>query len=415
MPYLKHLRILLFCAAALLFTQSFCLGQTLSDTETDSLYHLIQTAPGDSIRGRALNKLAFHYLFVDVDKAVDLVEQGLQEAEAHQLHFGKAELLNTKATYFDISGNKDSAELLFNESLAISKAHGYKKTEVLTVNGLGLFHWKTGNFDRALAHFFQALEINEAHFPEDRESRANYLSNIGLIYQSLKQHNKAIDYHSRALEIREKLQLTNGQAISYANLGVCHQNLEQYDDAETYFIQAIKKAEEAQNGRMYYSLFGNLGNIYNLTDRDEAAITAYKKSLDKPESVGSNPNGELSAYSNLTSIYNKINQPKTALVYAEKGLKLLETHPQLYAFSGSLHYAFAESNYMIGNIDAGSKSMLVYRNVLDSTFSEQNANALAEMEEKYESARKDKELLEQRQVIQEKEFNLRNRTLWLIS
>lgn len=412
---MNKLRIVIVFFILIFSSCAFCFGQTLPDKEVDSLHKLIKTTKNDSTRGRAYNKLAFHYIFTETDTSIMLLEKGMKEADKYDLQFGKAELLNTKATYFDLAGKKDSAEILFNQSLAISRKHSYRNNEVMTLNSLGLFYWKTGNFDKALAYFFQALEINEEHFPQHEDSRANYLSNIGLINQELKQYHKAIDYHTQSLEIRDKLKLTNGQAISYANLGVCYQNLEQYDKSEEFFIKAIEKAEEVQNWWMYYALHDNLGNTYNLTERNEEAIAAYKKLLDKPESIGSNPKGTLSAYINLASIYNKLNKPKVAIEYAEKGLKLLEEYPQLYLFSGGLHYAYAESNYMLGYKDKGSKSMLEFRQVLDSTFSEKNAKAKAEMEAKYESAQKDKAILEQQHTIQQKELDMRKRTIWLIS
>lgn len=394
---------------------NFCFGQTISDKEIDSLNNLIETSFNDSIRGRAYNKLAFHYIFTDVNRAVPLLEKGLEDAYKYNLQFGKTELLNTKATYFDIIGQKDSAEVNFNKSLAISRKYKYRTSEVMTLNSLGLFHWKMGGLDKALSYFFQALQINEEYFPQHEDSRSDYLSNIGLIYQELKQYDKAIEYHTQSLRIRNQLQLTNGEAISYANLGVCHQNLKNYDKSEALFIKAIEKAEQAQNWWMYYSLYDNLGNIYNLTDRNEEAILTYKKSLNRPEDIMRSPKSDLSVLLNLASIYNKLKQPGIAIEYAENGLKLLETYPQLYFFSGGLHYAYAESNYMLGNIEKGSESMLKYSTVLDSVFSEQNAQALVEIKEKYESVKKDKMLLQQHDTIQQKELDIRKQTIWLIS
>lgn len=389
-------------------------AQTLPAAEVDSLTRLVNITADDSIRGRALNKLAFHYTFNDMEKALPLLDQGLQEADRHGLLFGKAELLNTKAIYFDVRGEKDSALHHFNQSLAISRKHGFRSTEVMSLNGMGLFQWKSGLFEEALENFFAALEMNETHFPDRKESRANYLSNIGLIYQELRQFDKAIGYHEQALAIRRELGLINGQAISFANLGACYRHLEQFSVAEQYYVQAIEKTETAQNWRMYYSLHDNLANIYNLTGRTDEAIAAYKKSLDRPPQVGENPKSDLSAYINLASLYNKLKQPRTAMEHAARGFGILEQHPQLYNFSEGLHYAFAESHYMLGNIDEGSRHMQHYRALCDTLFSQENARSLAEMEKKYETVRKDNTILQQQQTIQQKELEIQKRTLWSV-
>ncbi len=389
-------------------------GQTLSAGELDSLSHLVRVTPDDSVRGRALNKLAFHYIFNDMNKALPLMEQGIKEADFHRLLFGKAELLNTKAIYFDIVGEKDSALHYFNQSLAISQKHGFRNIRVMSLNGMGLFKWKSGRFDEALSDFFEALEMNETYFPDQKESRANYLSNIGLIYQELRQFDKAIDYHNKSLSIRIELGLINGQSISFANLGACYRHLEQYGAAEQYYLQAIDKAKTAQNWRMYYSLHDNLANIFNLTGRADQAIGAYKKSLGRPSQVGANPKSDLSAYINLASLHNKLNQPRQAMEYAGLGFAILEKQPQLYNFSEGLHYALAESHYMLGNIAEGSKNMQAYRALLDTLFSEKNALSLAEMEKKYESVKKDNTILQQQQTIRQNVLLIQKRTFWAV-
>jgi signal transduction histidine kinase/Tfp pilus assembly protein PilF len=404
----------IFTAFTGLYGSRQAAGQTLSAGELDSLSHLVRVTPDDSLRGRALNKLAFHYLFNDINKALPLLEQGIMEADVHRLLFGKAELLNTKAIYFDIVGEKDSALHYFNQSLSISQKHGFRNIRVMSLNGMGLFKWKSGRFDEALSDFFEALEMNEAYFPDQKESRANYLSNIGLIYQELRQFDKAIDYHNKSLSIRLELGLINGQSISFANLGACYRHLEQYGTAEQYYLQAIEKSETAQNWRMYYSLHDNLANIYNLTGRTDQAIGAYKKSLDRPSQVGANPKSDLSAYINLASLHNKLNQPRKAMEYAGLGFTILEKQPQLYNFSEGLHYAFAESHYMLGNIAEGSKNMQTYKTLLDTLFSEKNALSLAEMEKKYESVQKNNTILQQQQTIRQNKLLIQKRTFWAV-
>ena len=410
---MKKALLLTLILLAIHHTIQLC-AQRLEQGELDSLHTLILENKNDSIRGRAYNKLAFHYIFSEPDKARELLEKGLKEAEQFQLHFGKAELLNTKATYFDILGKADSAEMTFHTSLELSEKFNFKNIEVMTHNSMGLMYWKNGDFDRALEAFFKALEMNDTYFEEQKENKANYLSNIGLIFQELEQYEKAITYHNQSLEIRSAENLISGEAISYANLGVCYQSLEDYSKAEQSFLKAIQLSEKAGNAWMYYSLHDNLGNVYNLTERNTEAIAAYKKSLDRPEEAGKNPKGALSACSNLASIYNKMKDPKTAILYAQQGFDILEEFPQYYLFSDGLHFAFAESQYMLGNIEEGNKSMKEYRKVLDSLFTENNAIALAKMEKKYESAQKDKSLLEQQQTIQEKELLLLQRKNWMI-
>lgn len=402
----------LFLGLILILVQNKTYAQSLQ--ETDSLLQVVETTADDSLKVHTLNKLAFNYLFNYPDTSFFYIKKGLLLAEKKSLLYGKSQLLNTKGLFFDITGKKDSAEFFLNEALKLSQEHLFLQMEMMTLNNLGLFHWKSSHFDLALSHFSKALEINIKNFSEKEEDRANYESNIGLIYQELGQLDDAINYHKKALSTRKKLNLLNGQAISLANLGVCYFKLDNYEEAIDFYTNAIDLTGKVDNMRMYYSLHGNLANVYNKKGMDELAIKHLLISLDRPENLSANPKSDLSSYINLASIYNKLKQPKKSIEYAEKGFEILEENDYLYAFSLGLHYAFAESNYMIGNIDEGSKYMEKYRVTLDSVFSEKNANALAEIEKKYESAEKDLLILEQQQIMQQQQLKIQKRTIWFV-
>ena len=53
--------------------------------------------------------------------------------------------------------------------------------------------------------------------------------------------------------------------------------------------------------------------------------------------------------------------------------------------------------------------------MMDTLYSINRAKSLAEIETKYETAQKDKAILEQQQTIQQKELDLRTRNLWFVS
>jgi signal transduction histidine kinase len=388
--------------------------QTLNSSQLDSMEMRLRKEPNDSIRGRIYNELANHFLYTDRTRALQLVSTGLKEAELHTLHFGKSELLNTKATLYDLEGNRDSAAICFKESLALSRAHGFQKMQVLTLNSLGLFHWSGSAFDEALRYFHEALAKNDSLFPERKESSANYISNIGLIYQELGANEKAISFHTQALTIRQSLGLRMGEAISHANLGVCYLQQKNNTQAEYHFLEAIRRAEETGNTWMYHALHDNLGMVYMNTGKHREAIAAFELALNRPPELNANPKSDLSTYTNLASVHNTIRQPAKALEYVLRGEAILADHPELLNFSDGLHLAAAESRFITGDLSGAKKSMERYKTAVKAIFSEENAKALADMEEKYASAKKDKELLSLQELIQRKQLEAQRRTTSLV-
>lgn len=407
-PLLLYLLFVLICS----MVQKSVAQKELN---VDSLIRVSETTQNDSLKVHILNQLAFHFIFNDTEKASRYIEKGMKHAHKTGANFGQSQLLNTKGIYFDVLGMKDSANFYFTKALTFCRTHHFRHIETMSLNNLGMFHWGNSQFDKALSFFYQALEMNKTYFPEKENSRATYENNIGLIYQELKQFDKAIDFHKQSLATRKKLGLISDQAVSLANLGVCYQNQNLFEKAKHYFLKAIQLSKQAENLRLYHSLHGNLATIYAETDQYELAIDHYKIALNRPESIGENPKSDLNAYIHLASTYNKMKNPRQALTYAQKGMDLLENNPQLYNFSGDLHYALAESYYQLGQIEKGQQSMSAYKSVLDSIFSQQTAESIAESEAKYQTAEKEILLLEKEQIIQQNNLERQRFFIWLFA
>lgn len=400
MFFLKNLPNLL-CIVCLLTSSQFIFSQP--NRYADSLLQVAQSHPNDSVKVHAFNQLAFHLVFKDPNQAQMQLNQGLSLAEKKRLSYGLCQLLSTQGVWFDVQGQKDSALHYFNRALQLSRAKQFKEIEVLSLNNLGMYYWGNSQFQEALQHFYQALEINAAHFPHKKESRAKYLNNIGLIYQELQQFDKAIAYHRQSLALRETLQLVGEQAVSLANLAVCYRNKAQYEEAISLIERAIALAEEAGNLRLYYSFHDNLANIYQAMGEYEKAIANYQKSLDRPAELGAYPKSDLNVYANLTSLFVKLNQPAQAISQGEKGLAILAQQPNLRNFSANLLFSMAQANFMLGKREQGLLLMERYKTVQDSVFSLENANAMAEMEKKYEAAEKDLLIAGQQRDLKAKE------------
>lgn len=391
------LKILFLCAF---------FSQAQSPKTIDSLITVIETTENDSVKLRLTNQVSFYFIFNDIEKAASLLNNGIKEAQQKEFYFGVNELTNTKGIYFDVKGIKDSARFYFEKGLEMSRNLKIKSIEQMSLNNLGMYNWNNGNFQEALDYFYQALEMNATHSPQNIQGESVYLNNIGLIYQELKQYEKALEIHQKALKIREEINLESEQAISQANIGVCYKNLFRFKEAISAYEKAIALAKSANSMRHYYSFHGNLANVYQEIEEYENAITNYKIALERPISLGENPKSDLSIYSNLTAAYTQLNQPKLALTYADKGFEIIEKDPKLMNFAGTLYKYAAESNYLLGNTKQGSDFLASYISINDSIFSKNNADAVAGLEVKFKTQEKEIQLAQTRAELAEKELKI---------
>lgn len=377
----------------------------------DSLLQVMKTTSNDSIKLRLTNQVSFYFIFNDIERAATLLNKGIAEAKNKKLYFGVNELTNTKGIYFDVMGIKDSARYYFEKGLELSREYKFKSIEEMCLNNLGMFNWNSGNFQEALDYFYQSLEMNRLYSPQNIQGESVSLNNIGLIYQELKQYDKALEYHKKALKIREEINLHSEQAISLANIGVCLHSLSRYEEAVQTYEKAILLAKSANNMRQYYSLFDNLANVYQEMKKYDKAIVNYKKALERPASLGVNPKSDLSTYSNLTAAYTQLNQPENALIYAEKGFEILTNDPLLTNFAGTLYKSAAESHYLLGNTKKGNEYLSNYIAINDSIFSKNNADAIAGLEVKFKTQEKEIQLAESRAALAENELQIGRKNL----
>ncbi|WKZ60453.1 MAG: sensor histidine kinase [Cyclobacteriaceae bacterium] len=375
----------------------------------DSLLHVLETTDNDSLKVRAINQAAFYFIFNNPEKAYALLQEGNTYASTNRLPYSYNQLLNTTGIYFDVLRVSDSAQFYFEKALQLSRENNWPDQEEKSLNNLGMNNLNSGRFSVALEHFSAGHELVKTNQPENFVGMGKYLSNIGLVYQELKQFNTAIDYHKQALELREKYSHANDQAISNANLGVCYIGIGNVQEAVAHYTNAIALAKAANNMRMYYSLHDNLGNLY-LDQKDYArALPLFLTALSAPEHLGKNPKSDLSALSNLTNIYVQINQPQQALVYAKKGLAILDEHPELESYAPTLFKSSAQAHYLMNDPQSGQNLFDRYDAVRDSVFSQQNANAIADLQVKYETEKKEQQIaLQQAQLEEQQAINQRN-------
>ena len=392
----------------IIVTLNLCILSFFSFSQNlDSLLVVAKKINNDSTKIRMYNKIGFSYIFNDSKKAIEVIKEGKQLAETANFPYGLSELTNTQGIYMDVMGKSDSAKYYFEKALKMSHQHGFQIIEAMCINNLGMFNWNRGNYNEALDFFFQALKINEAL--DEESSTASALNNIGLIYQEMNLSEKALEYHEKALKVREKYNLENAQVASLNNIGINLKDLGRVDEAIVTYKKGIELAIRKNNQLDYCKLLENLANAYNINGDSNLAINTYLEVIDKTLKSGANEKALLSTYNNIASIYNELNKPVDALIFANKGFKLVEKYPESELMAADLYLTGAESYYIINNYNKAREYKRKYIALKDSVFSEKNATAIADLEIKYETEKNQKKLLIQRAELAEQDLLIQKR------
>lgn len=105
------------------------------------------------------------------------------------------------------------------------------------LNSLGIVYKKQGRYDAALEKF-QAALVKIQNMTNYRLLLSIY-ANMGNVYLSLKKPLEAISYHTKSLDLAQKLKSPGPIAVQQFSLGLDHFNLKNYSIARSYYEKAL--------------------------------------------------------------------------------------------------------------------------------------------------------------------------------
>lgn len=224
---------------------------------------------------------------------------------------------------------------------------------------------------------------------QDSLSIAKCEVNIGMLYLNTKVSNTAFPYFKRSEAVFRKNGFVLGLQIAIQNEGICFYNVRNFDSALVYFFKALKISEE--NNLSDGGALTNIGNCYYSLKQFDKAEEYYMKSLKIHEE---NQEFDRSYYhcklmlSDVLSDKNKNNIPY--LEDVKKGYeKLGITRDSEYLKClWELAMAYKKQNRFNEAIDLLSYSTLLR----DTLLIEQSATKMLELNEQYQSDKKDLEL-----------------------
>lgn len=367
---------------------------TAQNHKIDSLNQIIKTSKNDSVKVDAYNKLTWKYIFNDKEKALEVLNATEQFALKTNQKYGYNTFLNNKGIFFDVNGFSDSAKVYFEKSVAFSKKNKFSVQEQNSYNNLGMYAWNKGKFQEALNSFFNALKLAEENVKINKSILIDApLNNIGLIYQDMELYEKAISYHQKALKIRSERKFSQGEASSYNNLGICYKELDKINEAKISFEKGIQKANEAQDKTEYYNNLQGLAQIYALENNNQKALTLFLESYNRPTGVPFNSSSKVKVTSEIAELYFKLNQTQKAIEFGEICVDEINKESENEVYEINIYKTLSKAYFKNGNIKKGNFYNELFYQKTSQKFKESSAKALQELETKYESEKKELELV----------------------
>ena len=394
----------------------------------DSLQNLLNNAKEDTIKIFFLNEISWEYHRDNPEKSIEIAKDAIKYSQKINFKKGEAKGLNTIGVVNYYQGNYDNALKFYSQSLDIKKQNNDTSGTIATLNNMAIAYQNLGEYETSLKYSEDALNLSEKI--KDKQEIARGLNNIGQVNFQLGKFDLSLSAYLKALTINEDLNDKGGIANSLSNIGVIHQARKEYDKALEYFKKCLSINEEINDIEGIAFELTDIGNIHHLKKETDLALEYYFKSLKYMEELNFKE-GVASCYGNISGVYNEKKQYQKALEYCQKSLKLYEEmkdknhlaasyatlaiiYRDIGNFSTALKYyneaisiqkEISSKEYIADTYQSLSKLYekqndfkkayefhQLYSQTKDSLLNEESSKQIAEMQTKYETEKKQKEI-----------------------
>jgi signal transduction histidine kinase len=276
----------------------------------------------------------------------------------------------------------------YKKSYAIRKINGTPSDVARSLNNIGNIYTFLTNYPIALENYLESLRISELE--KNKKETANSFNNIGMVYDYTGDFDKALDYYTRAKKAYEELQDKRGLAGTLNNIGLIFKNKKQPEKSIAVYQEALFLFSELKSAYGVAALQNNIGVAYGLLNNLELALQFHKQALATNEKIG-NTDGVANSNNSLGDTYLKQKQFAMADSYFRRGLQLAIQINAKDRMAESYEGLAKAQEGMTNYKDALSYSQSA-RMLRDSLYTAEKSKNLYEMEQKYESTLKEKQI-----------------------
>lgn len=404
----------------------FFTGLSAQETRAD-LIRQLKTAPVDTAKVNLYGKIAYAYVGINFDSAIDYAQQGLVLAKQLDDDLAAGRMYNATSSILFNMGQFAEGKAYADSAVVIAQAESDNKLLSNAYINMGNYYRTRNNVDSAIYFYSQSLRLKEPL--NDSLGLSACYNSLGFCYYQQGNVKSALDYYYKAVAIRDALGDKKGLANTYLNISFIHMDRGENLPALETLDKSYALYTELGNTQSIANVANAYGIVY-MTDKDYPnALMWYGKSLELRAQLGDSA-GMAESYNNIGNIYNVLNKHDSAFFYYRQTIALLDkatpdaqvTFLANYATSAailgktdsalwalSLAEEITKQDYRpdllislyggkstyyeaIGKFDSALIYLRLTHHLSDSVYRADNLKALGEMETKYQTTKKQKEI-----------------------
>lgn len=389
---------------------TLCYSQK-SKVVIDSLKKLLTATTPDTLKIKLLNEIGNEYITSDSALATQYASDALSLSLKINYKPGEMNAHNVFGLVLYFSSSYDEALKHHLISKKIAEQLGDKPKLAVALNNIGLVYDDKTDYNKALKYYLESLALVE-NSEKGKWQMGSTLNNIAIIYQSQGKYEEALEFHNRSLKTKKEINNKKGVGSSLHNIGLVYKLKGEYEKSlEYYFLALTVRKENNDNNGMALTL-NNIGSVFESQGLFDKAFVYFEQSLELRKKLKDRYGLAVSLFS-MGSNYCSRNQFERGFEYYNKALlvgKEIGSKDLLVRGYESMSMAYAMQKNYLKAYEYQSLLMAVK----DSIYNAESSQQLNELQTKYESEKKQKEieLLTKNDEIQELQLN--KNKLWML-
>lgn len=213
----------------------------------------------------------------------------------------------------------DRAEKYSNRALFLAEKLGYKRGIAKAYNNLGIINYYKAIYNVALNYHDRSLQLMTEI--GDRKGMAGSHNNKGAVYTQQGEYPLAIEEYLSSIQLLEEINDMIGVGKSYNNIGLVYYLQGNYESAKDYYRKALAILKDSKDPQVVSDILNNLGIISYEEGRYDESLEYHFKSLDGRQGTG-NQRGIAASYTNIGDVYAKQESVVQALEFQRKALEI---------------------------------------------------------------------------------------------
>lgn len=319
--------------------------------------------------------------------------------------------LSAYILYSDKYGLQNFADMLrySSEGYLLAIQHGDSISAAILTRQIGEAYYFKGNYDSAAVHYFKSISILEKSNKPDQ--LANSYNALAKLYRKTLDLKRSLQNYDKAFALFRDLNDSSGMAMILNESGVVFEYDKNYAEAEKRYAASLKIQQiRRDTGGIAYAL-SNLSGVYSLQKKYTLAEAQLKSALLLRKLLKDTFAIALN-YTDLASTYFNADKISSAIVYSDSSNVIA----QKIGFAELLktNYELLESIYeRKGDYQNAYKFIKMKYAISDSLFNMEKTRQIEELNTRYETVQREKQLFEIKALNNRKEADLRRKNILL--